>query len=223
MCACTHVRIPPVHICIFCCLAAVSSSLETPLAVVRHAALSMGFPSQEFYRGLPFPSPGFLPDPGIEPTSAALASRFFTTEPPGKTTYIYMCILFNPQDILDIGSVQSLSHVWLFATPWTAARQASLSITNSRSFPKLMSIESVMPSNHHILWCPLLFPPLIFPSIRVFSHESALRIRGPKCWSFSFSISPSNEYSGLVGSPFVQETLKSLFQHHCSKASILWH
>ena len=101
-----------------------------------------------------------------------------------------------------LNSVQSLSRIWLFATPWTAARQASLSITNSRSPPKSLSIESVMPSNHLVLCCPLLFPPSIFPSIRVFSNESALSIRWPKYWSFSFSISPSNECSGLI--PFKQ-------------------
>ena len=95
-------------------------------------------------------------------------------------------------------SVQSLSRVRLFATPWTAAPQASLSITNSQSLLKLMSIESVMPSNHLILCCPLLLPPSIFPSIRVFSNESVLRIKWPKYWSFSFSISPSSEYSGLI-------------------------
>ena len=95
-------------------------------------------------------------------------------------------------------SVQSLSHVWLFATPWTAACQASLSITNSRSLLKFMSIESVMPSNHLILCRPLLLLPSIFPSIGVFSNESVLRIRWPKYWSFIFSISPSNEYSGLI-------------------------
>ena len=95
-------------------------------------------------------------------------------------------------------SVQPLSHVRLFVTPWTAARQASLSITNSRSLPKLMSIESVMPSNHLILCHPLLLPPSIFPSIRVFSNESGLHIRWPKYWSFSFNISPSNEHSGLI-------------------------
>ena len=101
---------------------------------------------------------------------------------------------------LQLSWVQSLSRVWLFATPWTAAHQASLSITNSRSLLKLMSIESVMPSNHLILCHPLLLllPPSIFPSIRVFSNESALPIRWPKYWSFSFSISPSNEYSGLI-------------------------
>ena len=95
-------------------------------------------------------------------------------------------------------SVPSLSRVRLFATPWTAAHQASLSISNSQSLPKLMSIESVMPSNHLILCRPLLLPPAIFPSIRVFSNESALHIRWPKYWSFSFSINPSSEYSGLV-------------------------
>ena len=95
-------------------------------------------------------------------------------------------------------SVQLLSHVQLFATPWTAAHQASLSITNSQSLLKLMSIELVMPSNHLILCHPLLFPPSIFPSIRVFSNESVLHIRWPKYWTFSFSISPSNEYSGLI-------------------------
>ena len=124
-------------------------------------------------------------------------------------------------------SVQSLSHVRLFATPWTAACQASLSITNSRSLLKPMSIESVMPSNHLILCHPLLLLPSIFPSIRDFSNESALCIRWPKYWSFSFRISPSNEYSGLISFRIdwfdllaVQGTLKSLLQHHNSKASI---
>ena len=125
-------------------------------------------------------------------------------------------------------SVQSLSHVLLFATPWIAARQASLSITNSRSPPKYMSIESVMPSSHIILCHPLLLLPSIFPSIRVFSNESALHIRWSKYWSFSFNISPSNENSGLIfrigwlDLLAVQGTLKSLLQHHSSKASALW-
>ena len=126
-------------------------------------------------------------------------------------------------------SVQSLSHVRLFATPWTAAHQASLSITNSWSLCKLMSIESVMPSNHRILCRPLLLPPSIFPSIRVFSNESVLHIRWPKDWSFRFSISPSNEYSRLISFRMdwldllaVQGTLKILRQHNSSKASILW-
>ena len=125
-------------------------------------------------------------------------------------------------------SDQLLSHVQLFATPWSAARQASLSITNSRSLLKLMFIELVMPSNHLILCCPLLLPSN-FPSIRVFSNESALCIRWPKYWSFSFSISPSSEHPGLISFRMgwldllaVQGTLKSLLQHHSSKASILW-
>ena len=129
-----------------------------------------------------------------------------------------------------ISSVQSLSRVWLFATPWTAAHQASLSITNSRSSPKPMSIEPVMPSNHLILCHPLLLLPSIFPSIRVFSNESALRMRWPKYWSFSFSISPSKEHPGLISFRMdwldllaVQGTLKSLLQHHRSKESILLH
>ena len=125
-------------------------------------------------------------------------------------------------------SVQSLSRVQLFVTPWTAARQASPSITNSRSLLKLMFIESVMPSNCLILCRPLLLPPSIFPSIRVFSNESVLCIRWPEYWSFSFNISPSNEYSGLISFRMdwldllaVKGTLKSLLQYHSSKASVL--
>ena len=127
-----------------------------------------------------------------------------------------------------IYSVQLLSYVWLFATLWTAACQASLSITNSRSLLKLMFIELVLPSNHLILCHPLLLPPSIFPSIRVFSNES-LHIRWPKYWNFSFNISPSKEYSGLISFRMnwldllaVQGTLKSLLQHHSSKTSIFW-
>ena len=124
-------------------------------------------------------------------------------------------------------SVQSLSRVWLFATPWTAARQASLFITNSWSSPKPMSSTSVMPSNHLTFCHPFLHLPSIFPSIRIFPNESALRIRWPKGWSFSFSITPFNEYSQLISFRMdwldllaVQETLKSLLQHHSSEASI---
>ena len=124
-------------------------------------------------------------------------------------------------------SVQSRSHVPLFATPWTAVRQASLSITNSQSLLKLMSIKLVMPSNYLILCRPLLLPTSIFPSIRVFTNESVLCIRWPKDWSFSFSISPSSEYSGLISFRLdllaVQWILKSLLQHHSLKASILQH
>ena len=130
--------------------------------------------------------------------------------------------------MVQFSSVQSLSHVQLFSTSWTAAHQASLSITNSQSLLKHMFTESVMPSNHLILYHPLLLPPSIFPSIRVFSNESVLRIRWPKYWSFSFNISPSYEYSGLISFRVdwlnllaVQGTLKSLLQHHSSKASIL--
>ena len=124
-------------------------------------------------------------------------------------------------------SVYSLSHVWFFVTPWTATHQASLSITNSRSSLRLMSIESAMPSSHLILCRPLLLPSIL-PSIRVFSNELALRIRWPKYWSFSFNISPSNEHPGLISFRMdwldllaIQGTLKSLPQHHSSKASIL--
>ena len=133
---------------------------------------------------------------------------------------IFLSIIFS--------SVQSLMHVQLFVTPWTAARQASLSITNSWSLLKLKSIESVMPSNYLILCCPLLLLPSIFPSIRVFANESVLRIQWPKYWSFSFNISSSNEHPGLIFFRMdlldllaVQGTLKSLRQHHSSKASIL--
>ena len=125
-------------------------------------------------------------------------------------------------------SIQSFGHVLLFVTPWTAARQASLTTTNSWSLLILMSVESVMPSNHLILYRPLCLLPSIFPSIRVFCKESVLHIRWPKYWSFSFSISPSNEHPGLISFRMdcldllaVQGTLKSLLQHHSSKASTL--
>ena len=130
---------------------------------------------------------------------------------------------------VQFSSNQLLSHVQLFATPWTTVRQASLSITNSQSLPKPVSIELVMSSNHLILCRPLLLLPSIFPNIRVFSNESALHIRWPKYCSFSFSISPSNEHPGLISFRMdwldllaVQGTLKSPLQHHSSKASILW-
>ena len=136
---------------------------------------------------------------------------------------------FCYQGTLGISSVQSLSRVWLFVTPWTAARQMSLSIINSWGLLKLISIKLVMPSYHLILCRPLLLLPSIFPSIRVFSNESVLCIRWPKYWSFSFSISPSNEHSGLISFKMdwldllaVQGTLKSLHQPHSPKTSILW-
>ena len=131
---------------------------------------------------------------------------------------------------VQFSSDQLPCHVWLFATPWTAAHQAFLSITNSKGLHELMSIRSVMPSNHLIPCRPLLLLPSIFPSIRVFSNESALHIMWPEYWSFSFHISLSNEYSGLISFRMdwmdllaVQGTLKSLLQHHSSKASIIWH
>ena len=141
-----------------------------------------------------------------------------------------MCVsIYTYTYTVQFSSFQLLSRVQLFATPRTAAHQASLSITNSRSSFKLMCIELVMPSSHLILCHPLLLLPPIPPGIRVFSNESTLCMRWPKCWSFSFSISPSNEYSGLVSFRMdwmdllaVQGTLKSLLQHHSSKASILW-
>jgi len=140
---------------------------------------------------------------------------------------IHVVVWHDSANIVEQLSVQSLSHVRIFLTP--TAHQASMSLTNSRSFLKLMSIESVMPSNHLILSRPLLLLPSIFPSIRVFSNESAIHMRWPKYWSFSFSISPSNEHPGLIyfrmdwlDLPAVQGTLKSLLQHHSSKASVLW-
>ena len=140
-----------------------------------------------------------------------------------KSTIISQKNVFVKHSVQFSCSVMSNS-----ATPWTAAHQASLSITNSQSLLKLMSIESVMPSNH-LIHCPLLLPPSILPSIRVFSNESALHVRWPKYWSFRFNISPSNEHPGLISFRMdwldllaVQGTLKSLLQHHSSKASILW-
>ena len=140
----------------------------------------------------------------------------------------YMLSFYSNSFLLKFSSVQLLSCVWLFATPWTAARQASLSFTNYQCLLKLTSVDSVMPSNHFILCHPLLLPPSIFPSIRVFSNELVLHIRWPKYWSFSFNISPSNEQPGLISFRMdwldllaVQGTLKSLLQYHSSKASIL--
>ena len=153
--------------------------------------------------------------------------RFVQWRPSEKLQVLsqHVCLLHFSMNVKDrsltqFSSVQSLSHFWLFVTPWTAARQASLFITNSQSLLKLMSIELVMPSNHLIL-CHTLLLPSILPSIRVFSSESVLHIRWPKYWSFSFNISPSNEYSGLISFRIdwfdllaVQGTLKSLLQCH---------
>ena len=172
--------------------------------IACHGPMSMGFSRQELWSGLPYLPPGDLPNPGIKPRSPALQVDSLPT----------------------VSSVQSLNRVRLFATPSTAARQASLSITNSWSLLKLMSIESVMPSNSLILCHPFLLLPSIFPSIRVFSSESVLCIRWPKYWSFRFSISPSNVYSGLISFRMdwldllaVQGTLKNLLQHHSYQLS----
>ena len=192
--------------------------------------------------------------PGIEPASPAMKSKVLTLDHPQSPSTFYHCahrdcallsgthqpcvflflflfcvFFFFHQIKCQFSSGQSLSHVPLFVTPWTAAHQASLSITNSQSLLKFMSTESVMPSNHLILCHPLLFLSSNFPSLRIFSNESVLQVRWPKYWSFSFSICPSNEYSGLISFLMdwfdllaVQGTLKSLLQQHSSKASILW-
>ena len=170
----------------------------TTLLLTRY----IGFSRQEYWNGLPCPSPGDLPDPGIEPMSPALAGRFFTTEPPEK----HQSVQFSRQSCVTLCDPTS--------------RQACLFITNPWSLLKLMSIKSVMPSNHLILCRPLFFPPSISPSIRVIPNESVLHIRWPKYWSFSFSISPSNEYSGLssfriwlVGSPLQSKGLSKVFSN----------
>ena len=169
-------------------------------------------PLSKYWSGLPCPHPGDPPDTGIKPMSLmspTLTGGFFTT----STTNVWVVV------------VQSLSNVWLFVTPWTATCQASLSFTISWNLFKPISTESVMPSNHLILCLPLLLLPSIFPSIRVFSNELVLCIRWPKYWNFTFSISPSNQYSGLTSFRIdwfdilaVQGTLKSLLQHHSLKA-----
>ena len=165
---------------------------------------------------------------GHMPGDASLISSWSSLPLPSPSSPSSTCPVFPPAHTPKCFC--SLSRVWLFVTPWIAACQASLSFTISQSLLKLMSIESVMPSNHLILCCPLLLLPSIFPSIRVFSNDlgSALCIRWPKYWSFSFSISSSNEYSRLISFRIdwfdllaVQGTLKSLLQHHSSKASIL--
>ena len=186
--------------------------------VSHQAPLSMGFSRQRYWNGFAYPPPGDLPDPGIEP--APLMS---------PTLSLWLHHLGSPINMYSV----EFSHPVVFDSlwpHWTAARQASLTITNSWSLPKLMSIVLVMPSNHLILCHPLLLLHSIFASIRVFSNESALCIRWPKYWSFSFNIRPSNEHPGLISFRMdwldllaVQGTLKSLLQHHSSKASILLH
>ena len=191
-----------------CSVAQLCPTLLAPETVACQALLSIGLYRQECWGGMTFPSPGYLPSSGTEPSLLCLLhwqSDSFCPysdplsqlpspvplpihQPPPCSLCLYFCFV----------SVQSLSHVQLFAAPWTAACQASLSITNSWNLLKLMSIELVMQSNHLILCRPLLLLPSIFPSIRVFSNESVLHITWPKYWSFSFSIIPSNKYSGLI-------------------------
>ena len=185
-------------------------SIATPWTVVHHALLSLGFSRQEYWSALPYPSPGNLSDPGIEPTSPALAAGFFNT---------FSSVQFS-------GSVMFNS----FMTPWTAAHQASLSFTIFWSLLKLMSIELVMSSNQLILYCPFILLPSNFLSIRLFSNEFALCFKWAKYWGYSFSISPSNEYFELICFRIdwldllaIQGTLKSLLQHHSSKASTIQH
>ena len=189
-------------------------TFATTWTVTHQAPLSMGFPGKNTGVGC-----HLLPSLLIK----ALQTVWY-----GSHIFSAFCCCCYCSSV-HFSSVQSLSRVRLFATPWIAVRQASLSITNSRSSPRLMSIESVMPSSHLILCRPLLLLPPTPPSIRIFSNESALRVRWPKYWSFSFSISPSNEHPGLISFRMdwldllaVQETLKSLLQHHSSKTSILW-
>ena len=203
-------------------LCSIKSVLLTFCDTMDHSStgpLLTGFPNQEYCNGLPCPPPGDLPHSRIEPRSPQ--SPALQEDPLLLSHWGSQFIFFS--------WAQLLSRVQLFAIPWTVVRWVSFSITNSRSLLKLMSIKSAMPSNYLILCIPLLLPS-IFHSIRVFSSESVLPIRWPKYWSFSFSISPSNEYSGLISFRIdwfdhlaFQGTLKSLFQHHSSKASILQH
>ena len=185
----------------------------------------MEFSRQEYWSGLPFPSPRGPFQPRDWTRVSCIAGGFFTNWATREVLCLPLMIL-----LFHVFGVQSLSYVWLFATPWTAVCQASLSFTISWSLLKLMSTESVMSSKHLTPCHPLLLLPSIFPRIRVFSNKSALCIWWPKNWSFSFSISPSNEYSGLISFRMdlfdflvVQGTLKSLLQYHSSKASILQH
>ena len=191
--------------------------IQQALSWARHWALGMRPPSSG--------------TPGAKGEADPVSGYDGAAESGWSSSSFHMVATYSTQGMVQLSSVQLLSRVQLFATPGTAACEASLSIT--RSLLKLMSIESVMPSNHLILCCPLLLLSSIFPSIRVFSNESVLCIRWPKDWSFSFSITPFNEYLGLISFRIslridllyllaIQGSLKSLLQHHSSKASILW-
>ena len=174
----------------------------------------MEFSRPEYWSGKPFPSPGDLPNHRHQTQVSHIAGGFFS-QLSQKGSPIITMINSKYACFSQFSSIQLLSHVQLFATPGTTAHQTSLSITNTRSLPKLMSIESVIPSNRLILCRPLLLLPSIFPSIRVFSNESALHMRWPKYWSFSFNIRPSNEYSGLIS--FRMDLLISLLSKGLSR------
>ena len=210
----------------FCCCHV--QLFATPWTLTFQAPLFMEFPKQKYWNVLPFPSPGHLPDPGIEPISPAWQADFSLLdyqESPNRKQHNDHS---SKEWINKTCSVQSVGSVTQSCLTLRPHELQHLSITNSWSLLKITTIESVMPSNHLILCHLLLHPSSIFPSIRVFSKESAVHIRWPKYWSFSFGISPSNEYSELISFRMdwlyllaVQETLKSLLQHHSSKASIL--
>ena len=214
-----------IHSCCWWQLAPTSRPLLSPQGLEPTRLLyPWDFPGKNTGVHCHFLRQGIFLTQGLNPRLLHWQADFFILSLSHLGSHIYNRLLYKN---LIGSSVQSLSHVRLFATPWTTARQASLSIKNSRSPPKPMSIESVMPSNHLILCHPLLLLPSVFPSIRVFSNESVLHIRWPKYWSFSFSIGPSNEHPGLISFRMdwldllaVQGTLKSLPQHHSSKASI---
>ena len=201
-------------------------SSEVPIATHQRETNMMA--SGQFAEGQAWPTP-WEQNAGFKATVAADGQRSVCLYRAAQSSALWGPFLDSDSKSIRFSSVQLFSHVQHFATPWTTERQASLSIINSRSLPKLTSIESVMPSNHLILCRPPLLLPSIFPSIRVFSNESVLPIRWPEYQSFSFSFSPSNEYSGLIFFRMnwldlfaVQGTLKSLLQYHSSKASILW-
>ena len=216
-----------VCVCVFSCVLLIA----TPWAVAHQAPLSMGFSRWKYWSRLPFPAPGDLPDSGIEPLppgSLALAGEFFTTMPPGKPRWRWTKRLLRQLKDLGYEMLLSFDHSVVSNSLWPHGLQHArlpCPFTISQSLLKLMSIELVMLSNHLMLCHPLLLLPSVFPSIRVFSNESALHIRWPKNWSFSFSISPPNKYSGLISFGIdwfdLLGILKSLLQHHSSKASIL--
>ena len=215
------VRCVKIHVCMCAKLLNRVQLIKNLWTAGCHDSLSMGSSRQEYWSRLPCAPPRDLPNSGTKPISLALAGGFFAISVKWEA----------PKDVsVQFSSFQSLSHIWLFATPWAAAHQDSLSITNSRSSLKLTSIDSVMPSSYLILCRPLFLLPPIPPSIRVFSNESALRMRWPKYWSFSFSIIPSKKQPGMISFRMnwldvlaIQGTLRSLLQHHRSKASILCH